>query len=178
MREATSFGTARATVACALRCAGGAQPKPSSSSRARVCEEEEQLESALRRQRTQFLLVAAVLSATKRSAPHAIRHRRQTRAHPLDRHARRRPAVFSFGGGAAARRRRAAARDAASLHPPRPRVWSIRRLDPRRRRSLARASGAAVARPRPPKLFGKLFGSKGKPDKRLCVKYGVPCAGK
>ena len=28
-----------------------------------------------------------------------------------------------------------------------------------------------------PKLFGKLFGSKGKPDKRLCVKYGVPCAG-
>ena len=40
------------------------------------------------------------------------------------------------------------------------------------------SSERAVARPRPPKLFGKLFGSKGKPDKRLCVKYGVPCAGK
>ena len=25
--------------------------------------------------------------------------------------------------------------------------------------------------------YTQLFGSKGKPDKRLCVKYGVPCAG-
>ena len=46
-----------------------------------------------------------------------------------------------------------------------------------KKKAAAVASGAAVARPRPPKLFGKLFGSKGKPDKRLCVKYGVPCAG-
>ena len=46
------------------------------------------------------------------------------------------------------------------------------------KRSSRRRNRTRRARARPPKLFGKLFGSKGKPDNRLCVKYGVPCAGK